>query len=158
MTVQILLNLLIAMVWMMLHDVWNTLMFAIGYLLGFLIIYSLRRFFPGRFYGIKLWAIIKLLYLFSIELITSSIIVIGQIMRPKINIKPGIFKTTTRLKSEWEVTMLSNLLTLTPGSVVLEIDKDEGALYIHAMDVAEFEEATIRTKNRFEEVIMEVMR
>ncbi|WP_028559527.1 Na+/H+ antiporter subunit E [Paenibacillus pinihumi] len=158
MTLQILLNLVIGMVWMLLHDEWNMLTFTIGYLIGMIFIFALRRFFPGRFYGIKIWSIIKLLLLFNIELVKSSLVVIGQITRPKLNIQPGIFKLETKLKSDWEIIMLTNMLALTPGSAVLEIAPKEGIMYIHAMDVAEFKQSIVRTKDLFEEAIIEVMR
>lgn len=152
------LNLLIAMVWMLLHDEWSTLTFAIGFLLGFLIIYSFRRFFPTPFYGRKLWAILKLIYLFGIDLILSSVVVIGQVIRPRLNIQPGIFKMETKLKTEWELAMLVNLLTLTPGSVVMEIAPEEGMLYVHTMDLKTNEQSVRKTKNKLEDVIIEVMR
>lgn len=158
MTMQILLNLLIAMVWMLLHDVWNVLTFTIGFILGFFIIFSFRRFFPTPFYGRKLWAILKLMYLFGIDLILSSIVVIGHILRPKLNIQPGIFKMETKLRTEWELAMLVNLLTLTPGSVVMEIVQEEGVLYVHTMDVKSSQQSVIETKNKLEAVIIEVMR
>ncbi len=157
MTMQILLNLVIAMVWMLLHDEWNTLTFAMGFVIGLLMIFSMRRFFPTPFYGKRIWAIVKLLYLFGIELVKSSIIVIAQIIRPKIRIQPGIFKMHTSLKTEWEITMLSNLLTLTPGSVIMEVAPEEGILYVHAMDVPLFQEDIEKTKQLFEKAIREVM-
>lgn len=156
MTLQILLNIVIAMVWMLLHDDWNTLSFFIGFVIGTMLIFALRRFFPGPFYGRKIWSIIKLFILFNVELVKSSAIVIAQVTRPKLNIQPGIFKLETKLKSDWEIMLLSNLLTLTPGSVVLEIAPREGILYLHAMDVTEFQDAIIRTKERFEHAIIEV--
>jgi len=157
-TMQLLLNLLIAMVWMLLHDEWNMLTFTVGFLLGFLIIFSVRRFFPTPFYGRKLWSIMKLIYLFSIDLVVSSVLVIGQIIRPKLNIQPGIFRMETKLKSEWELSMLVNLLTLTPGSVIMEIELEKGLLYVHTMDIEKLQDSVIKTKNKLEDVIIEVMR
>src|SRR5690625_7651476 len=80
----------------------------------------MRRFFGGQFYLIRLYSIIKLLFLFISELLQSSVVVIRHILSPKINIEPGIFTYKTVLKSDWEVTTLALLLTLTPGSVVME--------------------------------------
>jgi len=159
MTMQILLNLVIAMVWMLLHDVWNTLTFAEGYVVGLIMIFALRRFFPTSFYGKRIWAILKLISLFSVELFKSSLLVISQITRPKLNIQPGIFKMKTVLKGDWEITMLSSMITLTPGSVVIEVAPEEGIMFVHAMDVSEsLENAVEKTKLRFEKAIIEVMR
>lgn len=156
MTLQILINLLIAMVWMLLHDTWDTLTFTVGYFIGLIIIFALRRFFPGPFYGRRLWSILKLLHLFNIELLKSSFVVIGQVTRPRLNIEPGIFKVETKLKTDLEITILSNLITLTPGSVVMEVDPQAGILYIHAMDSSEFLTSIMQSKIMFEKAIQEV--
>lgn len=158
MTLQILLNLLIAMVWMLLHDTWNTLTFAIGYLIGMIFIFALRRFFNAPFYARKCWAIVNLLWLFNVELVKSSIVVIGQVTRPKLDIEPGIFKVETILKTDWEMTILSYLITLTPGSVVMEVAPDDRIMYIHAMDASEFKTSIMKSKAIFEEAIIKVMR
>lgn len=157
-TFQILLNLLIAMVWMLLHDAWDTLTFAVGYGIGMIFIFSLRRFFPTPFYGRKCWAILKLFWLFNIELLKSSLVVIGQVTRPKLNIEPGIFKVSTVMKTDWEITLLSCLITLTPGSVVMEVSTEEQIMYIHAMDSSEFKTSIMKSKHVFEQAIIKVMR
>jgi len=156
MTLQILLNLLIASVWMLLHDRWDINTFSIGYLVGMVIIFFLRRFFPDPFYGRRLWAIVKLLYLFIRELVKSTFVVIRQVTRPHLDIRPGIFKFNTVLKNDWEISLLSMLITLTPGSVVMEIAPGEGLVYVHAMDADEFERSILKSKDLFEKAIQEV--
>jgi len=155
-TVQVLLNMIVGLVWMLLHDRWDFQTFSIGYFVGFLIIFAMRRFFPAPFYGRKLWAVVKLIGLFVWELILSTLVVVKQVTRPKLNIEPGVFKLETRLKSDWEIALLSMLITLTPGSVVMETAPEEGTLYIHAMDAAEFRTGILKTKTRFENAILEV--
>lgn len=158
MTTQILINLLIAFIWMLLNESWNVVIFAVGYLIGFLIILSMRRFFPTPFYGRKLYATIKLLMLFIIELFKSSIVVLKEIVRPKLNIKPGIFRSETILETDFEITLLITLLTLTPGSVVMEVDPKAKVMFIHAMDTNDFHNNIQKTKRKFENAIIEVVR
>lgn len=81
-----------------------------------------------------------------------------QILSPRLKIKPGIFKYETVLKSDVEVTMLSLLLTLTPGSVVMEVSPEGNVLYIHAMDVEQSKDALLSQLGNFEKAIMEVTR
>lgn len=156
MTQQILLNLVIGILWMLLHDRWDANTFVTGYAIGLLIIFGLRRFFPNPFYGKRIWAILKLLYLFIRELVKSTIVVIRQVAGPRLTIEPGIFKIQTKLKNDWEITLLSMLITLTPGSVVMEVAPEEGMLYIHAMDATEFHSSITESKRIFEEAILEV--
>lgn len=158
MAFQIVLNLIIAFVWMFLNNAWNGVGFLIGYLLGLLLIGGLRRFFPQRFYIVRVWAIMKLIALLFKELVRASIEVIRQIMKPKLDIRPGIFTYQTQLSSDWEVTLLCLLISLTPGSLPLEISGNQRKLYIHAIDIKDKQKMSDDIKNTFEKAIMEVTR
>lgn len=143
---------------MFLNDTWNTVTFFGGYIVGLLILFAMRRFFPTPFYLKKIYSFFKLFLIFLYELILSSIMVSKQILQPKLNITPGVFTITTELEGEWEVTLLALLLSLTPGSAVLEISHDGKQLTIHAMDIPESSDSVRRTKASFEKAIMEVTR
>ena len=132
--------------------------FFAGFLVGIGIIFFMHRFFGTQFYLRRVYSTIKLLLIFIRELTQSSVIVLKQILSPKLKIKPGIFKYETVLKSDVEVTMLSLLLTLTPGSVVMEVSPEGNVLYIHAMDVEESKDALLSQLGNFEKAIMEVTR
>lgn len=160
MPAQLLLNLFIAFLWMTLMDedeLRFTTFFA-GFLVGIGIIFFMHRFLGTQFYLRRLYSTLKLLFIFIWELTQSSIIVLKQILSPKLKIKPGIFKYETVLKSDVEVTMLSLLLTLTPGSVVMEVSHEGNTLYIHAMDVEQSKDALLSQLGNFEKAIMEVTR
>ncbi|ARJ38713.1 Na+/H+ antiporter subunit E [Sporosarcina sp. P21c] len=160
MPLQLLLNLFIAFLWMTLmdEDELRFTTFFMGFLVGLGIIFVMSRFFDTHFYLRRVYAACKLLLIFIRELTQSSIVVISQIMRPTLRIKPGIFKYKTILTSDVEVTMLSMLLTLTPGSVVMEVSSEGNELYIHAMDVEESRDGLIKQLKNFEKAIMEVTR
>lgn len=160
MPAQLLLNLFIAFLWMTLMDedeLRFTTFFA-GFLVGIGIIFFMHRFFGTQFYLRRLYASVKLILIFIWELTLSSVIVLKQILSPQLKIKPGIFKYETILTSDVEVTMLSMLLTLTPGSVVMEVTPKGNELYIHAMDVEQSREGLIKQLKNFEKAIMEVTR
>lgn len=70
---------------------------------------------------------------FLVELVKANIAMMRVVYAPRIDIKPGIVKIRTRLKSPIGRLALANTIALTPGSLVLDI-KDE-TLYIHWLDV-----------------------
>lgn len=160
MPAQLLLNLFIAFLWMTLidEDELKFTTFFAGFLVGIGIIFVMHRFFGTQFYLRRVYASFKLLFIFISELTQSSVIVLRQILSPRLKIKPGIFKYKTVLKSDTEVTMLSLLLTLTPGSVVMEVTPEGDTLYIHAMDVEKSRESLLKQLRNFEKAIMEVTR
>lgn len=158
--VQFILNLFIALLWVLLkdEDYFSVSTFIAGYLVGIVILYMMHRFYGTRFYLRRVWCVISLIWLFIAELLSSSISVMRQVVMPNLNIKPGIFTYETRLQGDWEITALALLLTLTPGSVVMEVSEEGNVFYIHAMDVEETKEQVIRSIGRFERAIMEVTR
>jgi len=160
MPAQFLLNVFIAVLWTLISDE-DELKFTTlvaGYLVGIAIVFLMHRFFGERFYLGRFLALLKLIYIFVVELYRSSIFVIKHILSRNISIKPGIFKYETELKGEWEVTALALLLTLTPGSVIMEVTPEGNAFYIHAMDVEESKEMFLLSFDKFEKAIMEVSR
>lgn len=160
MAMQFILNLFIATLWLLLQDEvtpkFST--FLMGFVVGMGILYAMHRFYGTQFYMRRVFSIIKLLWLFNWELFLSSYSVLRQITTPKLNITPGIFTYKTVLEGDWEITALALLLTLTPGSVVMEVSEEGDVFYIHAMDIEQSKDAVIRSIGKFEQAIMEVTR
>ena len=157
---QFILNLFIAALWLLLQDEVTPQFttFLMGFIVGIGILYAMHRFYGTQFYLRRVFSIVRLMLLFSWELLLSSYSVLKQITTPKLMITPGIFTYKTVLKGDWEVTALALLLTLTPGSVVMEVSEEGDMFYIHAMDMEESKEAVIRSIGKFEKAIMEVTR
>ncbi|MEY9972609.1 multicomponent Na+:H+ antiporter subunit E [Lysinibacillus sp. RC46] len=160
MAMQFILNLFIATLWLLLQDevIPQFSTFLMGFVVGIGILYAMHRFYGTQFYLRRVFSIIKLLWLFNWELLLSSYSVLRQITTPKLTITPGIFTYKTALKGDWEITALALLLTLTPGSVVMEVSEEGDLFYIHAMDIEQSKEAVIRSIGKFEQAIMEVTR
>ncbi|EGQ21283.1 multisubunit Na+:H+ antiporter subunit E [Sporosarcina newyorkensis 2681] len=159
MAFQILLNFFIAVVWMFMTSSLTPSTFVIGYIIGLLLIIMTRRFFPGRLYIWRLWSALKLTAIFLRELVLSNISVLLLVIKPNLSsIQPMIFALPTELEQDWEITLLSSLITLTPGTIVIHVSDDQRTLYIHAIDVDDVDEAIDSIKNTFEKAIMEVSR
>ena len=158
MALQILLNFFLAFVWMFMTVSFSPAGFAIGFIVGLGIIILMRRFFSYHLYTSRVWAIIKLFLLFLKELFLSSIQVLRIVISPNMNLKPAIFELETELKEDWEITLLSALITLTPGTLVVGISDDQKKLYIHALDFDDIDGAVNSIKDTFERAILEVSR
>lgn len=157
---QFILNLVIATLWVLLNDDPNAdiTTFMTGFFIGVLILYAMHRFFGLQFYLRSVLKILKLVLLFIQELLLSSYSVLKQVLNPHLNIAPGIFTYETRLQGDWQITALALLLTLTPGSVVMEVSEDGRVFYIHAMDIEKSKETVVRSIDKFEKAILEVTR
>ena len=160
MATQFIMNLFIALLWVLFkdEDMFRISTFVSGFLVGIGIVFLMRRFFGGRFYLHRLYSVFKLVLIFISETLQSAWMVIKHILAPKIDIEPGIFRYETILRGEWEVPTLALLLTLTPGSVVMEITPEGNTFYIHAMDITRTKGDLERSLKKFEKAIMEVTR
>ncbi|MEI8176329.1 MAG: Na+/H+ antiporter subunit E [Candidatus Omnitrophota bacterium] len=81
-----------------------------------------------------------------------------QVFHPDLPIRPGIVKIKTSLTSDAGLTLLANTLTLMPGTMTVDIDREEGFLYIHWISVKtqQVDEATAIIARRLEEIIRRI--
>ncbi|MCM8780728.1 MAG: Na+/H+ antiporter subunit E [Candidatus Omnitrophica bacterium] len=79
-------------------------------------------------------------------------------VNPKLPINPGIVKVKTVLRSDTALTFLANSITLTPGTLCVDINPREGILYIHWIDVKseDTEKATQLIVKRFEKILKRI--
>lgn len=158
MAIQVLLNFFLAFIWMFLSINFTPQGFVIGYLLGIIMLFIMRNMFPSRFYIDRLWSAICLAFLFLKELWLANIAVVKIALAPKMDMEPAFFAYPTILEKEWEITLLSSLITLTPGTIVVHVSDDSKTLYIHAIDIDDVDDTIESIKQSFEKAILEVSR
>lgn len=156
MSFQLLINIVLAFLWMFMNADFTVGTFVTGYIIGLVAVYILRGFLPGRFYLKRLYWMIRLFFVFIIELIKANIDVVRIVIAPKIDIHPGFYAYPNDLEEEWEVALLSTLITLTPGTVVVAISEDYSIIYIHGLDMDDADAEIANIKTSFENVIKEV--
>src|SRR5699024_9822187 len=130
--------------------------FVTGYIIGLVAVYILRNFMPGRFYLKRLYWLIRLFFIFIIEWIEANIEVVRIVLSPIFIIHPGLYSYPNDMVVEWEVALLSILITLSPGTVVVEISEDYSIIYIHGLDMEDADGEIENIKTSFENVIKEV--
>lgn len=90
--------------------------------------YGLSFFHPK-----KIFNILKFIFVFIIALLKSNLDVALRVINPKLPINPGIVTYKTKLKSDTAKVFLANAITLTPGTLSIDVIGDE--FYIHWIDV-----------------------
>lgn len=156
MSFQLLINIILAFLWMLMSAEFTLGTFITGYIIGLVAVYILRNFLPGRFYIKRLYWMIRLFVVFISELVKANIDVAKVVLSPKIDIHPGFYAYPNDLEEEWEVALLSTLITLTPGTVVVAISDDYSIIYIHGLDMDDADAEIENIKTSFENVIKEV--
>ncbi|WP_284757629.1 Na+/H+ antiporter subunit E [Agrobacterium sp. fls2-241-TYG-188a] len=103
-------------------------------------------------------AILFLALLFLKELALSAWTVARLVLTPKMELKPGIFAYPLKLDTDFEITLLANLITLTPGTLSVDVSEDRSKLYVHALDCSDVEATKRSIADGFERRIMEAFR
>jgi len=87
------------------------------------------------------------------ELVLSSLYVAYDIITPKDLMRPGIVKVPIDLKSDTAIIALANLISMTPGSLTVDMTPDKKAIYVHAMYLFDKEKFIQKIKTDLEERI-----
>ncbi|EGQ3558305.1 Na+/H+ antiporter subunit E [Staphylococcus pseudintermedius] len=156
MAIQIVINLFLAIFLLFVSDSYTMNAFVLGYLFALLLVFLMRKLLPGRFYVITLYKVIKLVFVFLLELIKANIDVLRIILQPRIKNESAFFVYETDLEHPWQVALLSNLITLTPGTVVIGVNDDMKRLYIHCLNFSTKEEEVAGIKGSLEKAVREV--
>lgn len=109
---------------------------------------------PARYW----YFLVQYLPKFLWECVKANIDVARRILHPQLPINPGIVKVKTILKTDIAITFLANSITLTPGTLTVDVDKDNSVLYIHWIDVQakDVEAATRIIVERFEKILKKI--
>jgi len=146
---------LMAVIWATVSGSFTVPNLIFGFVISLLTLYLLRERFVGRDYTSRFRRVLALVLLFLVELAKSAWRVATLVLQPKMDLKPGIFAFPLTVKSDWEISLLANLITLTPGTLSVDVSDDRTTLYIHAIDCSDVEVARRDIAEGFEKKIME---
>jgi multicomponent Na+:H+ antiporter subunit E len=101
---------------------------------------------------------LSLILLFVKELILSAMRVAWLAVQPRIAIRPAIVAYPLTVTTDAQITLLANMITLTPGTLSMDVSDDRKWLYVHAIDIDSKEALVGSIAAGFETRILQVMR
>lgn len=106
----------------------------------------------------KLFYIIEFIGFYLWDLIIGAVKIAYDIITLKDKSSPGVVKFPLKAKTDFEIALLSNLITFSPGSMVIDIDKDRSHLYIHVMFLDNSENWKNNFQDHFEARVLRILR
>ena len=91
------------------------------------------------------------------ELTKANALVAWEVATPRYNMRPGIVRMPLRCATDLEITLFANLISLTPGTLTLEVTDEKDALYVHGLHIGT-PEAARQQLGRLEDKLLGVMR
>ncbi|MEM1381988.1 MAG: Na+/H+ antiporter subunit E [Pseudomonadota bacterium] len=143
-------NALLALSWALVTGSFTIINLAFGFVLSGIVLTLIREQAGSISHFRRFFAAIRLALTFVWELIKSSVSVAMIVLSPWRQLKPAIIAYPLTVKGDAEITLLANMITLTPGTLSMDVSDDRSTLFIHAID-ADDSEAIIRDiKESFE--------
>lgn len=131
--------------------------------MAFLVVYLLLwllSFFYDKGHFRKLPKVINLFFFFIKELLRANLKIAYEVITPKDHMNPGVVVYPMEAKTDLEITMLASLISLTPGSLTIDVSEDRKILYFHSMYIAnnDMERIIEDVRNGFERRILDITR
>ena len=151
-------NAFLAVVWLAITGSFSPGNFAFGFGLGFLVLLFAGPAIGSANYAPRVLRALELIGFFLWDLFLSNLSVALDVIRPRLRLQPGVIAVPLDAKSDAEIVLLANLITVTPGSLSLDVSADRQVLYLHVMHIDDPEAVRRKVKNGFERRILAVTR
>lgn len=150
----------LAVVWVAVTGVLSLPNLVLGAVIAALTLMLLRDRFRSRGRIGRALRILSLGLLFLRELMLSAISVATWVLRPNAAtaMSPAIIAFPLTVKRDFEITLLANLITLTPGTLTIDVSDDRKLLYVHALDCRDPAALKSEIADGFERKIIEAFR
>lgn len=127
-------NILLATCWVFLTGSFEFLNYLFGFLVGYVVIALIHQRIPALAdYPQRLPRFLMFVSYFLWELILSNIKVAVDIITPPWHMKPGVISLELSAKTDLEITLVANFISLTPGTLCLDVSEDKKIMFVHAM-------------------------
>ncbi|MCB1214042.1 MAG: Na+/H+ antiporter subunit E [Deltaproteobacteria bacterium] len=151
-------NLILAIAFGALMGDWSWGHLSFGFLLGYIILKFTHRDEEGPRYFSKLWSLLELSVFFFKELFSASFRVAYDVVTPTHHMKPAIIQYPLKAESGLEITLLANLISLTPGTLSLDVRPNQKLLFIHTMYLTKPEDLIKEIAEGFERRVIKLLR
>ena len=152
-------NLVLTFVWCGLLGSLTLANLVSGFVVSYLLLWLVTRGHRGHdnYFG-KLPRLLGFLGYYLWELVKSNAIIAYDVLTPTHHMKPGVIGIPIKAQTDLEITVLANLITMTPGTLSLDISPDRKTLYVHAMYIRDPEALRRDIQENFEPRVLALLR
>ena len=151
-------NLFIALGYMGVQGQFTPTTFLVGFALGYAALWITRSLYDDARYFKRAPKAARLLGFFLTELVSSNLRVLWDVITPTHISRPGIVGIPLDAESDLEILLVSNLISLTPGTLSVDLSPDHRTLYVHVMFLEDPDRFRKEIKDGVERRVLEVTR
>jgi multicomponent Na+:H+ antiporter subunit E len=155
---SLLLNLVLALTWGAMTGSFAVENLVIGFLLGFLVMFVAQRRGGRPAYAAKVWEVTTFVAFYFKELVIANLRVAHDVLTPHPLSRPGIIAVRLDARTDAEITLFGNLMTMTPGDLCVDVSSDREVMYVHSLYLFDVERSRSEIEDGFEARVLRVMR
>lgn len=130
-----LINVLLAVLWMCMWGLFDAWTMLAGFIFGYFLLGAVSRtWYPeGQGYGTKFWNLISFGIYFIRILIVANLTVAKEVVTPNFHMAPRFVRYSVKGMTPLQITSLANAITLTPGTLTVDVLDNDEVLLVHCM-------------------------
>jgi len=153
----LLLNTLLALAWVALTGTFTPANLLFGFVLGYgLLAVSQRLMAPSRYFS-TVPKVVSFTLFFVVDLIQANVRMALTVLSPRLRPRPAVVAIPLDVRSDAAISLLANLITLTPGTLYLDVSADRRVMYVHTIHVDDLERFRQEIKSGFERRVKELL-
>lgn len=149
---------MLTLIWVMLTGELVVVNFAFGFILSYVILWIVGEEDDSKRYFTRVPAIISFIFFFIYEMLKANMHVAYDVITPRFFMKPGIVKYPLDARTNLEITFFTNLISLTPGTLILDVSDDKKVVYIHVMYLEDKDAFIQQIKGGLEKRLLDILR
>ncbi len=153
-----LLNIGLALIWAILTGLFSPANLAAGFILGYFVLRAARRIMKPSQYFNTLPNFFEFAGYFIWELILANLRLAYDVLTPRHRMRPRVLALPLDTKTDGETTLLATLISLTPGTLSLDVSADRSMLYVHAMYASDPDAVRRAIKKGLEKRVIDLIR
>ena len=150
------LSLLLILMWLFLNDSFAPGHLLLGAALGMLIPLFTQRFWPDTVRMGRPLLALRFIGMVIRDIIVANFVVAKVVLGPQKDLQPRFVKVPIELDSHFAITLLVNVVSLTPGTLCAGIDEEKKYILVHALHAQDPEHLVEQIKHRYESPIKEI--
>lgn len=152
------LNILLAVVWSAATGEFSLANLVIGFVLGYLVLALVGRIIGASTYLRRVRAGVGFAGFIVVEVVKSNLRIARDIVTRGKWMRAAIIAYPLEAETDEEITLLANLISLTPGTLALDVSTDRSVLYIHTLYFRDRESFNLEIREGFERRVLELLR
>lgn len=151
-----LLSIAFLVLWLLLGNEWSAAQLALGLFVGWLMPILMQRFWKPVIQIRHPLRLLVFLLRMQYDIFRANLTVARCILSPTKRLRPAFLEVPLDVRNDFVITVLSSVISLTPGTVVADVSPDRRRLLVHTLDTRDPSAVVRDIKERYERRLMEI--